>query len=145
MKNTRVYRVWQSMKSRCNYKSVNGYKNYGGRGITVCDEWKNDFMNFYNWAMANGYKEGLSIDRIDVNGNYCPENCRWITMQEQYYNKRNTVYLTYKNKTQSLLDWCIELNLDYALIKRRLRNKNWTIERIFTEPKHEEKSHRRTR
>ena len=78
------------MKGRCNRPTATSYKYYGGRGISVCEEWENDFAAFRNWALANGYQEGLSIDRIDVNGNYCPENCRWITMSEQQRNKRNT-------------------------------------------------------
>lgn len=79
---TRLYNIWGKMKSRCYKTSNNRYKNYGGRGITVCDEWKDDFPAFYEWAMANGYADNLSIDRIDNNGNYCPSNCRWISLSE---------------------------------------------------------------
>ena len=96
------------MKNLQNMKNVIlDYKDYGGRGITVCDEWKHDFKNFYNWAMDNGYKEGLTIDRIDVNGNYTPDNCRWATLKQQGNNKRNTVYLTYEGKTRSLSEWAM--------------------------------------
>ena len=81
MEGSRIYKIWQGIKKRCYRKSFSKYNCYGGRGITVCNEWKNDFMSFYNWAMANGYKDNLSIDRIDVNGNYEPSNCRWATQK----------------------------------------------------------------
>lgn len=88
--NTRLFKTWMNMRQRCNYPSKPEYKYYGGRGIKVCDEWARDFDTFYRWAMANGYAEHLTIDRIDVNGNYEPSNCRWVTMKEQAINKRNT-------------------------------------------------------
>jgi hypothetical protein len=78
------------MKQRCNNPNNRKYKDYGGRGIQVCDERMNDFQSFYDWAMANGYADGLSIDRIDVNGNYDPSNCRWATMMEQRHNRRDS-------------------------------------------------------
>jgi len=87
---TRLHRIWGAMKTRCFNKNFARYKDYGGRGITVCDEWKNNFDAFYDWAMAHGYSDELSIDRIDVNGNYEPLNCRWSTIQEQNVNKRNS-------------------------------------------------------
>lgn len=90
MSKTRLYKIWSKMKERCYYKKdVRKYAYYGGRGITVCDEWKNDFVTFKEWALKNGYQDNLSIDRIDVNGNYEPSNCRWITMAEQQRNRRN--------------------------------------------------------
>lgn len=90
MSRTRLYKIWCKMKSRCYDKNdIKKYSYYGGRGITVCEEWKNNFVNFQKWAEKNGYCDNLSIDRIDVNGNYEPSNCRWITMAEQQSNKRN--------------------------------------------------------
>jgi len=89
-KTTKLYNIWLRMKSRCNIPTTGNYKYYGARGIRVCEEWQHDYKAFKEWAIANGYKEGLSIDRIDVNGNYSPDNCRWITMAEQQKNKRKS-------------------------------------------------------
>ncbi len=91
MKHTRLYTIWMDMRSRCKYESMKCFKHYGGRGIKVCDEWQNSFETFYGWAIANGYSDELTIDRIDVDGNYEPSNCRWATMKEQRANQRKKV------------------------------------------------------
>ena len=104
MHNTRIYQIWADMKERCFNINNKAYKNYGERGIKVCDEWidkKNGFINFYNWAIKNGYKEYLTIDRINVNGNYEPSNCRWATWKQQANNRRMTrkIIIFGENKT----------------------------------------------
>jgi hypothetical protein len=104
---TRQYRIWAAMKTRCTNQNCAAYKSYGGRGIKICDDWMSSFVKFYDWAMSNGYCDKLSIDRIDVNGNYCPENCRWATGQEQSLNRRNTIYkqITAFGETKTLREW----------------------------------------
>lgn len=100
---TKNWNVWQSMLQRCNNSNNKDYPNYGGRGIKVCEEWK-EYINFYNWSMQNGYGDSVSIDRIDVNKSYEPSNCRWVTDKEQQNNKRNTIYVEYNNKEYTLSD-----------------------------------------
>jgi hypothetical protein len=134
------------MKKRCYYTKCNRYNYYGGRGIKLCDEWNDrtiirisgigytkGFLAFKKWALENGYQDNLSIDRIDVNGNYEPSNCRWVTKRVQANNCRNNKYITYKGKTQSMADWCRELGLDYVLMQQRFY-KGWTPEKAFKTP-----------
>lgn len=116
---TPLYNVWYGIKQRCYYKKNISYKNYGARGIKICQEWLDDFMDFYNWAMDNGYQEGLTIDRIDVNGNYEPSNCKWSTKEQQANNKRNNVNFTYDDKTMSLKAWCRYLGISYKTCMTR--------------------------
>ena len=103
----RLYSVWQSMKQRCFNSSNPEYKNYGSRGITVCKEWQDNFETFYNWAIKNGYAENqrLSIDRINNDKGYSPDNCRWATIKEQNYNKRGTTLLTICGVTKGKKEW----------------------------------------
>lgn len=122
---TKIYRVFSEMKQRCYNKNHKDYKNYGARGIIVCSEWLDDFMNFYNWAMDNNYQEGLSIDRIDVNGNYEPDNCRWADRKTQSNNRRNNTSISYNGKTQTLAQWGEELGVDQHTISLRKR-KGWS-------------------
>ena len=139
MSNTKLFGVWWSMKNRCNNPKNPAYKNYGERGITVCEDWNNSSSNFFDWAKVNGYEEGLSIERIDVNGNYCPENCKWIPLVDQAKNRRFNYQITYNGKTQDLQDWCNELHLPYKLIHNRIFKLHWDFERAITEDVHTEK------
>lgn len=130
MSNTRLYRTWQSMKSRCYYKQNNRYKYYGANGVKVCDKWLNDFQTFHDWAIKNGYNDNLTIDRMDVNGNYEPNNCRWVTNEEQQRNKRNNKTYTIDGETRCLSEWCEKLNLNYNTVQTRL-HRNWSIEKAL--------------
>lgn len=91
---SRLHETWSDMKKRCYNPNSKSFSAYGGRGIEVCEEWKDDFQSFYDWAISNGYKPGLTIERSDCDGNYCPDNCTWITIQEQQRNKHSQGYLT---------------------------------------------------
>lgn len=115
---TKIYKVYKSIKKRCLNKKDKRYIDYGGRGIEICKEWEESFLNFYNWAMQNGYKEKLCIDRIDNNGNYCPENCRWTTYKEQNKNKRNNIMVG----DICLKEWCELNNFIYSSVYDYLRN-----------------------
>lgn len=126
-RNTRLYNIWANMKQRCYNENNTAYKNYGERGIDVCDEWKDDFMAFHNWAMDNCYNDNLTIDRIDNDGNYEPENCRWVDRNQQARNKRNNVNYTINGVTRCLKDWCKIQRLNYGTVISRLHDSNWTI------------------
>ena len=117
---SRIYKIYNDMKKRCYNKKSKSYKNYGERGIVICKEWLNDFMNFYNWSMENGYADNLSIDRINVDGDYEPSNCRWATQKEQANNTRRNRYLTYKGETHTISEWSDIYNLKSATIRARL-------------------------
>lgn len=130
--NTRIYKIWAGIKSRCYNSNEANYKNYGGRGIIVCDEWRNNFQAFYNWAILNGYDDNLSIERIDVNGNYCPENCKWATIKEQNSNTRRNILITYNGETKTLKEWSSCLKLNYSTVYSRYKKGN-TIEEIFND------------
>lgn len=132
-KDTRLYNIWCSMKQRCYDENCNTYKNYGGRGIKICDGWKNDFMKFYNWSIDNGYNNTLSIDRIDVNGNYEPSNCRWSTREEQNDNRRTTRYITYNGVTKTIKQWSDYLSISHNTLYSRLY-RGWDTRKIIDTP-----------
>ena len=121
MSHSRLYHIWQNMKGRCLNPKNHAYHLYGGRGIRVCDEWL-DFEKFALWAVSNGYDSCLSIDRIDVNGNYEPENSRFSTMKEQAFNRRTTIKITYDNETHSLSEWSRILSISRSTITKRYKD-----------------------
>lgn len=127
-----LYMIYHGMRARCYNPNNDDYKHYGGRGIKICDEWQ-DYETFQSWALRNGYVDGLTIDRIDVNGDYCPNNCRWITMDEQKANKRNTVYVTAFGETKRLVEWAKEYGMKYQTLEKRIKN-GWLIEDALTVP-----------
>lgn len=105
IKGTAIYSRWQAMKKRCYQVGTDGYENYGGRGIKVCDEWKDNPVAFYKWAIESGFSEELTLDRIDVNGDYCPENCRWATMTQQARNRRNNRIVEYNGRKMTCAEY----------------------------------------
>lgn len=121
---TLLYKKWVSMKRRCYDKNNDRYQHYGAKGINICKEWF-EFVNFYKWAMSNGYSEKFTIDRIDVCGNYEPNNCRWVTIKEQNRNKTTTVYVELNGEKKSLGEWSEILNLPMStLVSRRNRGRS---------------------
>lgn len=146
-RHTRLNYIYSAMKKRCYDPKCKAYKYYGERGITVCIAWLNSsktveagtkahnvtkgFIAFKEWALNNGYREDLTIDRIDVNGNYCPENCRWVTTKEQQNNLRNNLLVTYKGKTKTLPQWCEEMDLNYFRTRNRIFLQHWEVEKAL--------------
>ena len=123
---SRLYVIWCHMKERCENPNSKRYSLYGGRGIKVCDSWKGDYRSFRDWSLSNGYTTSLTIERIDTNGNYSPENCRWATQKEQCNNRRTNHLLTYEGRTQTLTQWAEEKGFRADTIKHRLK-RGWSI------------------
>lgn len=129
---TRLYRVWASMIARCKYPNRRTYKDYGARGITVCEEWQ-DSLTFYKWALENGYKDDLTIERIDVNKGYSPDNCTWIPPEEQYKNRTDSERIMYNGKLITLKEYADEIGVCKFTVYSR-RNRGWTDEEIINIP-----------
>lgn len=125
--NTRLYKLFIDMKKRCYNQNSKSYKYYGERGVIICDEWLNDFMVFHDWSISHGYKDNFTIDRIDVNGNYEPNNCRWVDMKTQNRNSRHNRNYTINGETHCLSEWCEKLNLKYKNIIQRINKYGWSI------------------
>ena len=134
---SKLYNVWFGIKMRCFNKNNPNYKNYGGRGITICSEWKNDYNAFKEWAMENGYHEtddrSISIERLDLNGNYTPDNCVWAIPKTQMNNTRRNIYVEYDGKTKTLAQWAEYLGINYSTFMSRI-SRGWYMERIAKTP-----------
>lgn len=129
---TRLYSIWKGIRKRVNNKNAPNYLWYGGKGIRICEEW-NDFILFREWALSNGYDDTKTIDRIDSNKDYSPNNCRWATKKEQANNKTSNRFITYRNKTQTAKEWADETGIYYNTIIYRL-NANWDLDEVFSKP-----------
>lgn len=132
-RNSRLYNIWNNMKMRCsNINSIN-YKNYGERGIKVCDEWLDSFENFYKWSMNSGYDDTLTLDRIDNDDDYKPNNCRWSDYTQQERNRRNNHILEYNNEKHSIAEWSDITGIPYSSLWSRIK-KGWSVEKALTQP-----------
>ena len=134
MRQSRQYSIWTGLKNRCNNPSNGSYKNYGGRGIKVCDRWLNSFENFWE-DMESGYKDHLTIERINNNGNYEPSNCKWIPKEEQSNNRRDNDWITFNGETKTLSRWARSLGWDQSFLRGRIYRNGWSIKRALTTPK----------
>lgn len=126
--NKKLYWVYHAMIQRCYKVNCKQYFRYGGRGIRVCKEWLSDKVSFYKWALENGYKEGLTLDRIDNDGNYEPSNCAWVSNKDNLNHNSRTHFLTYKGKTQSMMQWAEELSINYSTLRNRINRSGMTVE-----------------
>ena len=134
LEHSRLYKIWFNMNLRCLDETNTNYHRYGGRCISVCDEWKENLQAFVDWAMANGYRDDLTLDRIDNDGNYEPSNCRWVSMREQANNRRSNVAITFNGKTKTMKQWANDVGIPYKVVWQRIQKLGWSAERALTEP-----------
>ena len=136
MSHERIYGIYMGMVSRCNNKNNYSFEHYGGRGITVCDQWlgEHGFENFYKWSIENGYSEELTIDRINVNGNYEPSNCRWATVNQQRNNMRTNRTYLFNNESHTLSEWAKIAGINQFTLRTRIDKLGWEFEKAITEP-----------
>lgn len=131
-KNDRLYNIWGRMKQRCENPKYYKYKDYGGRGIAVCDEWRLDFHAFYEWALSHGYEDGLTLERVDNDKGYCPDNCRWATRKEQNNNRRSNRRITYNGETHTIAEWSKITGIKQGTIRNRIALYGWPVEKALT-------------
>ena len=131
-RNTKLYAVYCTMKARCYNPNSEQYKYYGANGVRIYNEWLADFKTFYDWSIENGYKEGLSIDRIDVNGNYEPSNCRWVDIVSQANNKTNNIVITHNGETHTIAEWSDITGISYTALYQRIMVHKWSVEKAFS-------------
>lgn len=130
----RLHTAWKNMLARCENPHCPGYEGYGGRGITVCDEW-HAFYPFYSWSLLNGYADDLTIDRIDNNKGYSPDNCRWVSQKRNSRNRRNNRVITFNGESLCMAEWAERLGITFQALDDRLRSKRWSLERALTTKK----------
>ena len=131
---SRLHRIWSGMKTRCTNSKNKDFELYGGKNIKVAEEWLHDFQAFHDWAIGSGYKENLSLDRIDPNGNYEPDTCRWATMKQQQNNRSNNRLITFNDETHTLSEWAEMLGIERYILNNRIVAQHWTVEKAFTTP-----------
>lgn len=139
---SRLYCIWLGMRNRCRNKKNKNYSLYGGRGISICSEW-NDYLLFKKWALANGYCSDLTLDRINVNGDYEPDNCRWVTQQQQCRNKRDNHLITFDGVTRTMAEWSEITGIPYHTLKSRINRYGFTIDEALTLPVNAKRNQRR--
>lgn len=130
---TRLYHIWKRMRQRCNNANSSDYAHYGGRGIRVCDEWQNDYHAFRDWALSHGYIDQLTLDRIDVDGNYCPDNCRFVSMKAQSNNRTNSQVFEYNGEAHTIAEWAELTGIQYGTLYARLCINGWSTDKALTE------------
>lgn len=133
LSNSRLSSIWRNMKGRCTNLKTKEYHRYGGRGIKVCSQWNDDFKSFYDWAMRNGYSDNLSLDRIDNDKDYAPDNCRWADRKMQCRNKSNNRHFLLNGQQKTLVEWCEIYGMKYSTVYRRLR-RDWSLKKALVTP-----------
>ena len=139
LSSNRFFETWTSMMKRCYNPNCSGYYRYGGRGICVCDEW-HDVKTFIDWCESQNPPENMQIDRIDNDGNYSPDNCRFVTIKENNNNRSSCMYITFQGRTQSLTKWCEELGLPYGTMRSRIHSLHWDPDKAFLTPVNKQRS-----
>lgn len=134
-KKSRLYNIWCNIKSRCYNPKNQDFDRYGGRGISMFEQWRDNYSEFKDWAVNNGYDDALTIDRIDVNGNYCPSNCRWVDMVAQANNRTNTIYIEYRGESHTCAEWSVLTGINYDTLNDRY-NRGLTGDALFKKGRH---------
>ena len=143
MSGSRLYQEWVNIKARCYNKNSKAYKRYGARGIGMCQDWFDSFDVFAEWALSNGYSDNLTIERIDNDKGYMPDNCKWISKGDQANNRGSNISISYNGETHNLSEWCHIYDKDYRLVYNRIHKNKWDFERAMFEPIHIEKRNRK--
>lgn len=131
--NKKLHWVWAAMIQRCVNNKSKDYPDYGGRGISVCDAWRDDFSKFHEWSLSNGYADGMTIDRKNNDLGYCPENCKWVSVKNQMRNQRKTIFIEWNGQRKALTEWAELIGISEKTLRARLINYKWPVEKALTE------------